>query len=192
MHCDELNAWMPAQPVLSSLNCGISLITTVAICTASSLTATSEAAASSLVTRSPRWTRPCRLDRLGRSVLHLVTLGAELRERGVGLHVTEQGIDTTTAKGRAMFGMLSVLTLTVRRAAARDRIGMDARPNRRRAATTRSGPREHRPDPRAARTPQLHARTTTGDRQSTARSPAACATTASRSTSPRLRSCTAR
>jgi DNA invertase Pin-like site-specific DNA recombinase len=30
-----------------------------------------------------------RLDRLGRSVLHLVTLGAELRERGVGLHVIE-------------------------------------------------------------------------------------------------------
>jgi len=50
-----------------------------------------------------------RLDRLGRSVLHLVTLGADLRERGVGLHVTEQGIDTTTAEGRAMFGMLSVL-----------------------------------------------------------------------------------
>ncbi|MGI8414161.1 MAG: recombinase family protein [Solirubrobacteraceae bacterium] len=50
-----------------------------------------------------------RLDRLGRSVLHLVTLGAELRDRGVGLHVIEQGIDTTTAEGRAMFGMLSVL-----------------------------------------------------------------------------------
>lgn len=50
-----------------------------------------------------------RLDRLGRSVLHLVTLGAELRERGVGLHVLEQGIDTQTAEGRAMFGMLSVL-----------------------------------------------------------------------------------
>ena len=50
-----------------------------------------------------------RLDRLGRSVLHLVTLGAELRERGVGLHVVEQGIDTTTAECRAMFGMLSVL-----------------------------------------------------------------------------------
>ena len=28
-----------------------------------------------------------RLDRLGRSVLHLVTLGAQLRERGVGLQV---------------------------------------------------------------------------------------------------------
>ncbi|MFY1669550.1 recombinase family protein [Plantactinospora sp. WMMB334] len=34
---------------------------------------------------------------------------AELRERGVGLRVIEQGIDTATAEGRAMFGMLSVL-----------------------------------------------------------------------------------
>lgn len=50
-----------------------------------------------------------RLDRLGRSVVHLVLLGAELRERGVGLHVIDQGIDTSTAEGRAMFGMLSVL-----------------------------------------------------------------------------------
>lgn len=50
-----------------------------------------------------------RLDRLGRSVLHLVTLGAALKERGVGLRVLEQGIDTSTAEGRAMFGMLSVL-----------------------------------------------------------------------------------
>lgn len=50
-----------------------------------------------------------RLDRLSRSVLHLVTLGAELRERGIGLHVIEQGIDTSTMEGRAMFGMLSVL-----------------------------------------------------------------------------------
>jgi DNA invertase Pin-like site-specific DNA recombinase len=33
-------------------------------------------------------------DRLGRSVLHLVTLGAQLRERDVGLLVLEQGIDT--------------------------------------------------------------------------------------------------
>lgn len=50
-----------------------------------------------------------RLDRLGRSMLHLVTLGAELRERGIGLRVLEQGIDTSTAEGRAMFGMISVL-----------------------------------------------------------------------------------
>ncbi|WP_370468424.1 recombinase family protein [Streptacidiphilus sp. P02-A3a] len=50
-----------------------------------------------------------RLDRLSRSVLHLVTLGAELRVRGIGPHVIEQGIDTATIEGRAMFGMLSVL-----------------------------------------------------------------------------------
>ncbi|MER5181685.1 recombinase family protein [Streptomyces sp. NPDC002896] len=50
-----------------------------------------------------------RLDRLSRSVLHLVTLGAEPRERGIGLHVIEQGIDTSTMEGRAMLGTLSVL-----------------------------------------------------------------------------------
>lgn len=49
-----------------------------------------------------------RLDRLGRSMQHLVNLGAELRERGVGLHVTEQGIDTRTPEGRAMYGMFAV------------------------------------------------------------------------------------
>jgi DNA invertase Pin-like site-specific DNA recombinase len=38
-----------------------------------------------------------------------LTLGAELRDPGVGLHVIEQGIDTSTAERRAMFGMLSVL-----------------------------------------------------------------------------------
>ena len=48
-----------------------------------------------------------RLDRLSRSVLHLVTLGADPRERGIGLHVVEQGINTSTMEGRAMFGMLS-------------------------------------------------------------------------------------
>jgi len=50
-----------------------------------------------------------RLDRLGRSLHHLVNIGAELQTRGIGLHVIEQGIDTATPEGRAMFGMLSVL-----------------------------------------------------------------------------------
>ncbi|MFI6897143.1 recombinase family protein [Streptomyces sp. NPDC050256] len=45
--------------------------------------------------------------RLSRSVLHLVTLGADLRGRGIQLHVIEQEIDTSTMEGRAMFGMLS-------------------------------------------------------------------------------------
>lgn len=61
------------------------------------------------VLRSGDTLKVTRLDRLSRSVLHLVTLGAELRMRGIGLHVIEQGIDTDTMEGRAMFGMLSVL-----------------------------------------------------------------------------------
>ncbi len=68
-----------------------------------------------------------RLDRLGRSVVHLVTLGAELRERGVGLRVIEQGIDTSTIEGRAMFGMLSVLAELQRELiAANTRYGLAA------------------------------------------------------------------
>ncbi|WP_329405330.1 recombinase family protein [Streptomyces virginiae] len=37
-----------------------------------------------------------RFDRLSRSELHQVTLGADLRERGMGLHVIEKGINTST------------------------------------------------------------------------------------------------
>lgn len=53
--------------------------------------------------------RATRLDRISRSLLHLVNLGAELKERGVGLHIIEQGIDSSTPEGRAMFGMLGVM-----------------------------------------------------------------------------------
>lgn len=50
-----------------------------------------------------------RLDRISRSLLHLVVLGADLKERGIGLHIIEQGINTDTPEGRAMFGMLGVM-----------------------------------------------------------------------------------
>ncbi|MFJ4438037.1 helix-turn-helix domain-containing protein [Streptomyces sp. NPDC088923] len=50
-----------------------------------------------------------RHDRLSRSVLYLVPPGAELRQRGIGLHAIERGIGTARMEGRAMFGMLSVL-----------------------------------------------------------------------------------
>src|SRR5664279_2622997 len=46
-----------------------------------------------------------RRDPIGRSLVHLVTLGAQLRDRGVGLRVLEHGIDTSTAEGRAMYGL---------------------------------------------------------------------------------------
>ena len=96
-----------------------------------------------------------RLDRLGRSVLHLVQLGAQLRERGVGLRVLEQGIDTSTAEGRAMFGMLSVLAEFQRELiAANTRDGLAAPPGP--AAASAAGPRAC-PPPR----PRMPARSTT-------------------------------
>ena len=49
-----------------------------------------------------------KLDRLARSVRHLVTLGEEFRALGVELVVLDQAVDTTTSPGRALFGMLAV------------------------------------------------------------------------------------
>ena len=48
------------------------------------------------------------VDRLGRSLQHLVGFLAEVRERGVDLYLHQQALDTSTPSGRAMFGMLSV------------------------------------------------------------------------------------
>lgn len=49
-----------------------------------------------------------KLDRLGRSTVHLLQLLAELRERGVDFIALTQGIDTTTAVGRMLYGQLAV------------------------------------------------------------------------------------
>ena len=48
------------------------------------------------------------VDRLGRSLQHLVTFLGEINERGVDLYLHPQGLDTSTPAGRAMFSMLSV------------------------------------------------------------------------------------
>jgi DNA invertase Pin-like site-specific DNA recombinase len=50
------------------------------------------------------------VDRLGRSLQHLVTFLGEINERGVDLYLHTQGLDTSTPAGRAMFGMLSVFS----------------------------------------------------------------------------------
>lgn len=50
-----------------------------------------------------------RLDRVGRSTAHLVTLLDQLRERGVEFRFLEQGIDTTTSEGRLMYRMLAAI-----------------------------------------------------------------------------------
>src|SRR5690349_11676011 len=48
------------------------------------------------------------VDRLGRSLPDLVNALKDLHEAGVGLFLHQQGLDTTTASGRAMFGMMGV------------------------------------------------------------------------------------
>ncbi len=50
------------------------------------------------------------VDRLGRSLQDLVAFLGELHGKGVGLYLHQQGLDTSTPSGRAMFGMLSVFS----------------------------------------------------------------------------------
>jgi DNA invertase Pin-like site-specific DNA recombinase len=50
------------------------------------------------------------VDRLGRSLRDLVIFLDDLRERRVDLFLVQQGLDTSTASGRALFGMLSVFS----------------------------------------------------------------------------------
>jgi len=57
-----------------------------------------------------------RLDRLGRSVRHLVTLIDQLRERNVGFRsVCDGAIDTTTPSGELIFHVFSALAQFERR-----------------------------------------------------------------------------
>jgi DNA invertase Pin-like site-specific DNA recombinase len=49
-----------------------------------------------------------RIDRLARSVKDLQDIVWELKAKGVNLRATEQPIDTSTAAGKAFFGMLGV------------------------------------------------------------------------------------
>jgi DNA invertase Pin-like site-specific DNA recombinase len=48
------------------------------------------------------------VDRLGRSLQHLVAGLSDLQAASVGLYLHKQGLDTSTPSGRAMFGMLGV------------------------------------------------------------------------------------
>ena len=50
------------------------------------------------------------VDRLGRSLQHLVTFLNEINARCVDLYLHTQGLDTSTPAGRALFGMLSVFS----------------------------------------------------------------------------------
>lgn len=48
------------------------------------------------------------VDRLGRSLQHLVGFLAEINGRQIDLYLHTQGLDTSTPAGRALFGMLGV------------------------------------------------------------------------------------
>jgi len=57
-----------------------------------------------------------RLDRLGRSMVHLVALVDELRKKGIGFRSINDGsIDTTTASGELVFNIFSSLAQFERR-----------------------------------------------------------------------------
>jgi len=48
------------------------------------------------------------IDRLGRSLIDLIGFLGDIHSAGIGLYLHQQGLDTTTSSGRAMFGMLGV------------------------------------------------------------------------------------
>ena len=48
------------------------------------------------------------VDRLGRSLQHLVTFLGDLHAQGVDLYLHQQGVDTTTPGGKALFQMMGV------------------------------------------------------------------------------------
>lgn len=50
-----------------------------------------------------------KLDRIGRSLTHVVGLVSDLQKRGVGLKVLTGDVDTTTTTGRLVFGIFATL-----------------------------------------------------------------------------------
>jgi len=62
-----------------------------------------------LVTRAGDQLVVTKLDRLGRSLEHLIDLSKGLQDRGVDLVVLDQGIDTSAAVGRMFFQILGAI-----------------------------------------------------------------------------------
>ncbi|SMX32890.1 recombinase family protein [Octadecabacter ascidiaceicola] len=86
-----------------------------------------------------------KLDRLGRSTIHLLQLLSDLRDRNVDFQAITQGIDTTTAVGRMLYGQLAVFAEFEREnISERTKAGMKAARKR--------GVHVGRPSPRPAST----------------------------------------
>ncbi len=68
-----------------------------------------------------------KLDRLSRSMLHLLQILDDLRQNGVDFIALTQGIDTTTAVGRMLYGHLAVFAEFEReQISERTKAGMEA------------------------------------------------------------------
>ena len=68
-----------------------------------------------------------RLDRLGRSMPHLVSTVTDFAERGIGFQSITEAMDTTTAGGELLFHVMGALAQFERRLnAERSRAGIDA------------------------------------------------------------------
>lgn len=61
------------------------------------------------------------VDRLGRSLPHLVAFLGDIQAKGVDLYLHQQGLDTSTPSGRMLFQMLSVFA-EFERAMIRERV----------------------------------------------------------------------
>jgi DNA invertase Pin-like site-specific DNA recombinase len=86
-----------------------------------------------------------KLDRLGRSLRHLVDTIADLHERGVGFHSLQESIDTTTPSGKLIFHVFAALA-EFERDVMRERIQaglIAARARGRRGGHPRARPRGH-------------------------------------------------
>lgn len=91
-----------------------------------------------------------KLDRLGRSLEHLLELSGVLQERGVALVILDQGIDTSTPVGRMFFQILGAIAeFEGAMASERTRDGLDAA-----RARGRTGGQRPKLTPRQARIAQ--------------------------------------
>src|SRR5207253_747233 len=61
------------------------------------------------------------VDRLGRSLVHLLAILGELHAKGVDLYLHQQGLDTSTPAGKALFQMMGVFA-EFERAMIRERV----------------------------------------------------------------------
>lgn len=79
-----------------------------------------------------------KLDRLGRSLSHLLTIVTELQDRGIGFRSLTEGMDTTTAQGKLLFSVFGALA-EFERSLTRERVNAGL------AAAAKRGRRGGRP-----------------------------------------------